>query len=324
MAEDRTTTALTLAEAGSALKDLFVRTRKGAPELLVNAVKRRRRAALALLAANPQVSLPVLYGSSDFSLAAKAAAFDEIVGEQPNADAARDAADVLSAESVSELMVARGGLPSAAILSLRPRQVIAAVLEDAASLYAQVVDRYVSSAIADRGRETSGEVIQEVVINAKAASIVFLMWAQLLKDRDDWETFRDLQVMETDDGEPLSVADLILFGILNDRPDLFTQSEEEDEDDVDDEGPSWGRSNDIDLGVFEDYGLDEDWALERLDDLRDLEERLPDQLSSAVQFQLKQANLKRKKKREKEAAALSRVQEAEALSQDAEDVDFTL
>lgn len=151
-----------------------------------------RSTALAEIRNSPGTALQVLSeNSGNLALSVQAKAFDEIIGEvgSPARAQALVKANFTQAQ-ITELLAARGGLPSAAVFSLSMEQVVSAMLHDMTDSGA-------------KGREA------DVVYMA----ITVLHWVEMLKERKDWPQILELDVGLVD----LTVQDLVLLGFWHQK-----------------------------------------------------------------------------------------------------------
>ena len=156
--------------AASVLVDLVqADPRKGdSPEARTDA-RARRRAAMDVVRARPELGLAVLQSPKEItglndSGAAKI--LDELVGFYEDPDEARELLDNnIQPDRQVELLQARGDLPAAAADTVRPDVVLAAIFTDI-----------------EDGRLES--------------MLVLMSWAMKLKDRDDWEDILRMEVGE--------------------------------------------------------------------------------------------------------------------------------
>jgi hypothetical protein len=200
------TTQLSTFVALNAIKQLF------------GATKKVRNTALALIRNNPGTALATVadFSGNELSIAARAKAFDEIIGEVETPEQAQKLVEEhLHPDLVSEFLAVRGGLPSAAGHNLNRQTLIAALLHD--------VNSYGNG--------------------AQGAALIVLSWAHSLKDRDDWPDFleqnAEIKVDDEDDDSndiDYSIGDLVLLGLWYQRDRVTEDTCRIMDDELDDLG----------------------------------------------------------------------------------------
>lgn len=161
-----------------------------------------RQTALAVIRNSPETALQVLAkNSGNLPMSVRAKAFDDIIGEvkSPAKAQAMVKANFTKAQT-TELLAARGGLPSAALFALSMEQVVSAMLHD----------------MTDSGaKDREADVVY--------MAITVLHWVEMLKERKDWP-----QILEMDVGlGDLTVQDLLLLGFWHQK-DHGLEVDEED------------------------------------------------------------------------------------------------
>jgi hypothetical protein len=150
-----------------------------------------RQTALAEIRQSPETALQVLAeNSGNLPMSVRARAFDDIIGEVSNPAKAQAmvTANFTQAQT-TELLAARGGLPSAAVFALSREQVVSAMLLDM----------------------TNDGVTGDVSVVYMAVTV--LQWVEMLKERKDWPQILEMDVGSAD----LTVMDLVLLGFWHQK-----------------------------------------------------------------------------------------------------------